>query len=341
MSRTCFSFSGSDSRRRRAAFTLVELLVVIAIIGILVALLLPAVQAARESARRTQCVNNMKQLALAMQNHHDTFKRFPSAHQIGNTWYTGYQRQPPPGGLTAGSSYPKEGPFWSWAMRIAPFIEQSSLKDQANLIGTPAGWPWWQKIPGTTKDIVGAKTTSFVCPSAWRGSGVWTDNVNVAALTSYLAVSGTNQFREAPANGQDGMIYVNSGVNMGDVVDGTSNTVIFGERSTSKNQEYGWIWAGSGDSPYFGATDVVLGVHERPNTPTTAPDFFRPGKIDDPQDLHRYHFWSLHPGGGNWALVDGSVRFLSYGVSAPQSQGANVLWSMATRSTGETFAMPD
>jgi prepilin-type N-terminal cleavage/methylation domain-containing protein len=76
------------NRSRVAAFTLVELLVVIAIIGILVGLLLPAVQAAREAARRTQCVNNLKQQALAMHNHHDTFKRFPSAHQLGNTWYT-------------------------------------------------------------------------------------------------------------------------------------------------------------------------------------------------------------------------------------------------------------
>ena len=87
----------------RNGFTLVELLVVIAIIGVLVGLLLPAVQAAREAARRIQCVNNLKQLALGMHNFHDTFRRFPSAHQLGKSasgapWYTNYGRPEAPGG---------------------------------------------------------------------------------------------------------------------------------------------------------------------------------------------------------------------------------------------------
>ena len=328
----------------RRGFTLVELLVVIAIIGILVGLLLPAVQAAREAARRMQCTNNLKQQVLAMHNHHDAFKRFPAALQIGTTWYSTFRRSPPPSGVSPTTGYPNDGPFFSWMYHILPFCEGQSLYNSFDR----AQWPWWQGPAGNRHN--GKINQVFVCPSDIRGGVTWTDTSSAtpdrAALTSYLGVSGTNQFQEA--GGQDGCLYVNSKINMSAITDGTSNTICIGERPPSNTLDYGWQWAGSGDFPYFGATDVVLGVHERPSVNAT-PDFFRPGTIRDPMDIHRYHFWSLHPGGGNWALADGSVRFISYSSASPQVIPTsstqvvipNVIQAMASRNDGNAIQAPE
>jgi prepilin-type processing-associated H-X9-DG protein len=104
-----------------------------------------------------------------------------------------------------------------------------------------------------------------------------------------------------------------------------------GERPPSFNLYWGWWLAGSGDWPWFGAADTVLGVSETDPYDQTEykPEFYRPGELNDPEDLHHWHYWSMHPGGGNWLLADGSVRFLSY------AGGKNVLPLMATYRGGE------
>lgn len=328
----------------RHAYTLIELLVVIAIIGVLVSLLLPAVQAAREASRRARCVNNLKQLGLGLHMHHDSYLRFPAAHLIGTNWYSSYQRNPPPGGVTPGSTYPREGPFWSWATRIAPFIEQGNLYEAFDKRGVPAAWPWWQYHPETGVGLQETIAPSFVCPSDLRGGLLSQPTAagDRAALTSYLGVSGRNQFLEA--GGQDGMLFVNSSIRVSDVMDGLSNTLLVGERPPSNDLQFGWIWAGAGEYPHFGAADVVLGVFERPLSPEAMPDFYRPGRVKDPGSLHRYHFWSLHPGGANWLFSDGSVRFLSYFAGGPQDLSGQayeptIIESMATRARSEVVSL--
>jgi prepilin-type N-terminal cleavage/methylation domain-containing protein/prepilin-type processing-associated H-X9-DG protein len=349
----------------RRGFTLIELLVVIAIIAILIALLLPAVQQAREAARRTSCKNNLKQVGLALHNHHDTYKRFPSAHQHGKYsngtwWYSSYQRPEAPNGpngYTSGNwGWPQEGPFFGWMFRIAPFLEEGNVFKLANV----KAWPWWQFAPDGTC-LNGKPVKIYQCPSDVRGdllssnNGTSSGRPNVAALCSYLGVNGWNQFKEA--GGQNGMLYINSSVKFRDVIDGTTNTLFVGERPPTTDLYYGWWFAGSGDPPYFGTADVTLGVEERrrqppslgsANTPSDPPDQdqpvteptmcltgkcgFRNGFVNDAAAIHQFHFWSLHPGGGHFLMVDGSVQFISYNVNRA------IIRALGSRSGGEVVS---
>lgn len=290
----------------RRGFTLVELLVVIAIIGILIALLLPAVQAAREAGRRTACINNLRQMGIGLHNYHDTYNKFPPAHANNGTLFG----QPP---------MPDTYDYFSWMTRILPFIEQNSLYSDINL----NAWPWWQHPINETLLPV------FQCPSDRRTYLVALFGSNRVALTEYLAVNGTNQLAF------DGVLYINSTVPMGGILDGTSNTLLVGERPPSFDLAYGWWFAGSGAYPFFGAADVCLGVNEikDPNNRSDR-DFFRHGDIAEPSNTHMWHFWSLHPTGSNFLLADASCRFIHYDV------GQGLLNAAATRSGGEPAGLP-
>jgi prepilin-type N-terminal cleavage/methylation domain-containing protein/prepilin-type processing-associated H-X9-DG protein len=354
-------------RSKRGAFTLIELLVVIAIIAILIGLLLPAVQKVREAAARMQCSNNLKQLGLALHMYHDTHDRFPAGHNLGKNasgtnWYSSYFMENAPGGYMNGATgWPNEGGFFSWVNLIAANMEQGNVSNKF----TPTLWAWYQYNSGgaTTGsgldgNCLNGKTVKIMrCPSDARGDLVIPASLNggvSVALTGYLAVSGRNRFKES--QGQDGILYVNAGVKMVQITDGTSNTLLVGERPPSATLYYGWMWAGSGDFPYFGETDVMLGVREKINAGDVPPgssitgaavntntDFFRPGTIQDPQDLHRFHYWSLHTGGSNWLFGDGGVRFVTYSAGTTvvgtfnNIPNVTLMECLASRNGGEVF----
>ena len=256
---------------RGRGFTLVELLVVIAIIGILIGMLLPAVQAVREAARRIQCANNIKQSSLAILNFESAQSRFPSG-MCTDPDQVAYEVEQPPGGFSSPGK-PAEGEFWSWMMKIAPFMEQNNVQQLVDF-QKPA---FWQYQPNG-RTINAISNDSYVCPSDARGEEVWSAEFNggliEASVTSYQAVSGRNSYKEL--GGQDGIIYCNSKVTFGDISDGSSNTLLIGERSPSITLDTGWQWAGAGENG-IGVTDVLLGVHEVTKPESNSPaesDFF-------------------------------------------------------------------
>jgi prepilin-type N-terminal cleavage/methylation domain-containing protein/prepilin-type processing-associated H-X9-DG protein len=262
------------SPRPLHGFTLVELLVVIAIIGILVALLLPAIQAARESGRRIQCSNNLKQWALAAQGYHDTFKCLP----MGDT--------PNPVG-------------WLWKAALLPYIEE---KNVYALIPYSCAGDCSDCIAGLTDatNPAGKLVNSAFCPSDPNGSQFWTDPYyRNNSPSSYLGNMGSTA--PAPPGPWNGVLYWGSAVRLADIRDGLSNTILTGERAIPDDLKWGWLMCGAGYDGY-GTADGVL---------PTQYGFLQGTSIGD-TDYN--HYWSYHPGGAQFALVDGSVQFFAYAM---------------------------
>jgi prepilin-type N-terminal cleavage/methylation domain-containing protein/prepilin-type processing-associated H-X9-DG protein len=281
------------AQRRRPAFTLIELLVVIAIIAILIGLLVPAVQKVRESAARTTCVNNLKQLVTGLHNYHDTYKRFPGRYGTGTI---------------------------SWTYQVLPFIEQANLQKLS-----------MAQIRNTPLPIFQCPSDPFNGPTVKYGGS--------QAITNYLGVTGRDwfdPFRGFPHDtGILGLWPSRPGVMLTEIKDGTSNTVIIGERPPPFDLFWGWIhwadfdvlmWAAT-SSPVIDATSNVTGKR------CQFPAIFAPGTHQDFCD--EQHFWSMHPGGGNFAVADGSVRFFSY------TAGPVVIPAMSTRAQGEVIPNVD
>ena len=269
---------------RRSAFTLVELLVVIAIIGILIALLLPAVQAAREAARRSQCTNNLKQVGLAFHNYHDVHNCFP------------------PGVMDYGDN----DKDWGWAVFILPFMENKPLYDALEVNDLRLK-DWCASPPDP---ILQTALPDYICPSSDA------QTVNVATSRKYQNKQdwywGTSTYLASMGVVWGGSATKNSGVFMGsspggtsdwpikfrDITDGTSNTFAAGERHIGDGAG---VWPGV---PRHTITNHTKG-HKN------GVDYALGGVFGKPNMTSRVGFSSKHPDGTIFLMCDGSVQFVS------------------------------
>jgi prepilin-type N-terminal cleavage/methylation domain-containing protein/prepilin-type processing-associated H-X9-DG protein len=335
------------------AFTLIELLVVIAIIGVLVALLLPAVQAAREAARRAQCVNNLKQLGLAIANYESTLGSYPM------------------GRIAKTKQYDNCVTFWghSWLNVTLPFMEAGA---QFNAINFNRTWDTATQITAYR-----VKVSALLCPDDDRvNPSVWTNNATGGIITpmqaSYAGMSGLTEIAlyfwtitatspnadRCGAIDSEGIFGSNVAYKLASVTDGTTHTILVGEQcrflNESANSTFNFAntvsvfsgpdWGANplwpGDTRVTGIAYAVPKLNAKAVTsnplgcingnPFGTPQFGNPvGWIKTCTDLGQLGFRSRHPGGVNFVFGDGSVRFLKDTINLPTYR------ALATRAMGE------
>ena len=302
--------SASQTPERRG-FTLIELLVVISIIAILIALLLPAVQAAREAARRAQCVNNLKQLGLALHNYESAQLTFPPGY-VSNFDAAGTDT----------------GPGWGWAAMLLPQIEQKPLFDAINFslpIESPSNLT--SRLP-----TLGA----YLCPSdtvrsSWwvwvrTSSGIPTQKICEVAPSNYVGVYGTSD----PGIDGDGIFFRDSKIGIREITDGTSQTIAVGERSHSLGEA---TWVGSVTNAVLFPVDndgVGYPRAESGSGMILGHAGGRLGPGDPNGEVNQ--FYSRHSAGVNFLFADGHVAFLK------TTMNPKTFKAFATRSGGETIS---
>lgn len=316
-----------QKRDRRGGFTLIELLVVIAIIAVLISLLLPAVQSAREAARRAQCLNNFKQIGLAMHTYHQAHGVFPP----------GYISKYLPGAGGDTSLEVDTGPGWGWASQILPQMEQSATYNAINFNIS--------MILPHNNTAQYTRIASYLCPTDAPPDRVPvrdqtnTNTIYTVGTANYVAVYGTGEIGEAAGQG-NGLFFRNSRVGLNQITDGSSQTLAVGERS--HNLSYA-TWTGRTIGGWLFTTASFEGGTNKYN-PEPEESFcmiLGPIEFEDEGGLprtpnfpaaHVEDYASRHPGGVNFLFGDGSVRFIKNSIS-PRVYG-----SLATRNGGEVVS---
>lgn len=330
--------------QKRRAFTLIELLVVIAIIGLLVGMLLPAVQAARESSRRASCFNNLKQIGIALHSYHDVSRMFPPGYLDRNT----NPNVTPDGDL---------GPGWGWASMALPYIEQATVFNRINF-NQPVGrgvnaavsqvnLPIFQCPSDPYQDLIPIYDSSLSAPIAtvahgnYVGCNGWLECFN-GATGNIVPGFGDDSIPDGIYGaGARGVFWRNSQTRIADVLDGTTNTILAGERSGNHSPS---TWSGAvpgGLCPAWMAAPTLAPNSPPPGPPYDNADFGEALVLAHANATHLPNadvpiydpdtFYSLHPTGCNFLMCDGSVRFINSDVDG------YVYQSLATIAGGEAL----
>ncbi len=273
-------------------FTLVELLVVVGIIGILVAMLLPAVQYVRESARRAACANNERQIALALLSYENTHLRIPETLSLGPSSFLSH-----------------------WHFQLLPYLELQNLYSSVQR-------DFDNDIHVHVHSNQTTNVNVFQCASEpLIGKVIQAETGFQFAFTNYCGVSGTSLKASDGVFPTDLVVVVSTPIRFAMITSGLSNTLAFGERPPSNYQLGFGIWLGSQN-----ALSASIGVNEGSvDDDSLDCEGIRFGYPRDSGQCSVYHHWGHHPGGVNFARVDGSVHFVDYSIDL------DTLRALATR----------